>query len=251
MGFELYNLYKGKGGILRNSCLPVSLPNGMMVENGGDFMRDFPIFTTEYGVSSLVLKEIPYRQEAYIHIQDYQEGFFTEHLAECVSFCRMCGAERIFAKGDENLTQYPLYTSVYQMCGKARSEEEKLASLFPVTEATVSRWRDIYNKGMQNVDNAGTLESRDEKRIVDSGSAYFVHRSGDLLGIFWLEDNKLLAIAAAQKGAGETVMHTMMSLLEGESMTLEVASTNERAIRLYEKAGFLKTEELTRWYRVG
>ena len=104
---------------------------------------------------------------------------------------------------------------------------------------------------MQTVDNAGTLEARDEKRIVDSGSAYFVHRSGELLGIFWLEDNKLLAIVAAQKGAGEKVMHTMMSLREGQGMTLEVASTNERAIRLYEKAGFLKTAELSRWYRVG
>ena len=104
---------------------------------------------------------------------------------------------------------------------------------------------------MRGVDNASTLESRDEKRIVDTGSAYFVHRSGELLGIFWLEDNKLLAIAATQKGAGETVMHTMTSLLEGQSMTLEVASTNDRAIRLYEKAGFLKTAELSRWYCVG
>ena len=214
-------------------------------------MKDFPIFTTDFGISSLILREVPYRQEAYIHIQDVQPEDFSEHMRECVSFCRMVGAEKIFAKGHEKLSQYPLYTSVYRMCGKASSDEDKIASLFPVTEATVSRWRDIYNKGMQTVDNAGTLEARDEKRIVDSGSAYFVHRSGELLGIFWLEDNKLLAIVAAQKGAGETVMHTMMSLLEGQGMTLEVASTNERAIRLYEKAGFLKTAELSRWYRVG
>ena len=214
-------------------------------------MRDFPIFTTEYGVSSLVLKEISYRNEAYIHIRDCQEAYFAEHLAECVSFCRMCGAERIYAEGNDKLDQYPLYTAVLEMRGKARSEEEKLASLFPVTEATVAQWRNIYNKGMRTVDNAGTLESRDEKRILESGSAYFVHRSGELLGIFWLDGNKLLAIAAVQKGAGETVMHTMMSLREGEPMTLEVASTNTRAIRLYEKTGFLQTAELCRWYQVG
>ena len=214
-------------------------------------MRDFPIFTTEYGVSSLVLKEISYRNEAYIHIRDCQEAYFAEHLAECVCFCRMCGAERIYAEGNDKLDQYPLYTAVLEMSGKARSEEEKLASLFPVTEATVTQWRTVYNKGMRTVDNAGTLESRDEKRILESGSAYFVHRSGELLGIFWLDGNKLLAIAAVQKGAGETVMHTMMSLREGEPMTLEVASTNTRAIRLYEKTGFLQTAELCRWYQVG
>ena len=35
-------------------------------------MRDFPFFTTEYGVSSLSLKEVPYRQEAYIRIREVQ-----------------------------------------------------------------------------------------------------------------------------------------------------------------------------------
>ena len=213
-------------------------------------MRDFPIFTTEFGVSSLILKEIPYRGEAYIRIRDVSEGYFNEHLAECVSFCRMCGAERIFAEGNSLLEQYPLYTAVYLMKGTAQSEMDKMASLFPVTEETVSRWRNLYNEAMRTVDNAGTLETRDEKQILSSGGAYFVHDNGALLGIFWLEDRKLLAIAAVKKGAGERVMHTMMSLLEGEQITLEVASTNSKAIRLYENLGFLKTAELTRWHRV-
>ena len=52
-------------------------------------------------------------------------------------------------------------------------------------------------------------------------------------------------------GAGERVMHTLMSLVEGAGMTLEVASTNAKAIRLYEKLGFLRTAEKVRWYRVG
>lgn len=213
-------------------------------------MRDFPIFTTEYGVSSLILKEIPYKNVAYIRIRDVQAAFFAEHLAECVSFCRICGAERIFAEGSQQLAKYPLYTAVYQMRGTACPEKEKMANLFPVTEETVGQWRSIYNKEMRQVDNAGTLESRDEKQILESGSAYFVHREGQLLGIFWLEGNKLLAIATVQKGSGETVMHTMMSLLNEEQIILEVASTNERAIRLYEKMGFVKTDELSRWHRV-
>ena len=213
-------------------------------------MRDFPIFTTEYGVSSLILKEIPYRKEAYIRIRDVQESFFEEHLAECISFCRICGAERIFAEGSQKLEQYSLYTSVYEMRCTACPEEEKIASIFPVTEQTVGKWRNIYNEAMRRVDNAGTLESREEKRIQESGSAYFVHTHGNLLGIFWMDGNKLLAIAAVQKGAGETIMHTVMSLLEGEQIILDVASTNGKAIRLYEKLGFVRTAEVSRWYRV-
>ena len=214
-------------------------------------MRDFPIFTTEYGVSSLVLKEIPYKKAAYIRIRDVQPGFFREHLAECVGFCRMAGAEAIYAAGNEELTAYPLYTAVVEMRGDAWVDREKLRSLFPVTEQTVARWRQIYNERMAGVDNSGTLERREEKKILESGGAYFVHEDGHLLGIGWVEEETLLAVAATEPGAGELVMHSLMSLVEGASMTLEVASTNDRAIRLYERLGFLKTREVSRWHRVG
>ena len=213
-------------------------------------MQDFPFFSTEYGVSSLSLKEIPYRQEAYIRIRQVQEDGFREHLDECVRFCVMAGAERIYAADHEGLEQFPLHASVLEMRGQALVDREKLACLFPVTERTVSRWRGIYNARMEGVDTAGTLEAREEGRILESGGAYFVHRDGELLGIGWLDDCMLLAVAAVQQGAGETVMHTLMSLVEGASMTLEVSSTNVRAIRLYEKLGFVKTAERTKWYRV-
>jgi len=66
-----------------------------------------------------------------------------------------------------------------------------------------------------------------------------------------MKDTELLAVCSVKPGAGERVMHTLMSLVEGAGMTLEVASTNEKAIRLYEKLGFLRTAEKVRWYRVG
>ena len=56
-------------------------------------MKDFPCFATDDGVASLILKEIPYQQEAYIRFQDVQPGRFAPFLQECVSFCRMAGAE--------------------------------------------------------------------------------------------------------------------------------------------------------------
>lgn len=213
-------------------------------------MQDFPFFATETGVSSLTLKEIPYKGIAYIRIQDVQRENLGDHLSECIRFCRMVGAERIFATGQEALEQYPLYTTVLEMTATAWVDPEKLACLFPVTKETVSRWREIYNTRMADVDNAGTLEAREEGQILDSGGAYFVHEAGEALGIGWLDDCKLLAVAGVKPGAGERVMHTLMSLVEGDTMTLEVASTNARAIALYEKLGFLKTRELCRWYQV-
>lgn len=213
-------------------------------------MRDFPIFTTDYGVASLILKEIPYKKQAYIIIRDVQRDGIVPHLQECVSFCKMAGAEQIYAAGNDALGAYPLYTSVVEMRGQVNTPAEELAQLFPVTEQTLSRWREIYNEKMRNVDNAGTLEKRDEKRIMESGGAYFVHEDGKLLGIGWMEDHKLLAIAGTVPGAGERVLRTLLSVTDGDSVTLEVASTNLPAIRLYEKLGFVAVNEISRWYQV-
>ena len=213
-------------------------------------MKDIPIFTTDYGVASLIFKEIPYRETAYVRVQDVQPGMLEALLEECIGFCRMVGAEHIYATGHEGLEAYPLYTALWEMRADAWVDREKLEHLFPVTEATVSRWRGIMNERLRNVDNAATLTAFDEKKIVESGGAYFIHHDGELLGVGWMDDTKLLLLAGVKPGAGERVMHTLMSLVEEADMTIEVASTNERAIRLYERLGFMKIREVLCWYRV-
>lgn len=211
-------------------------------------MRDFPVFTTEFGVASLILKEIPYRAEAYIIIQDTLQP--EQLLRECISFCAMCGAEKIYARGHKTTEDYPLHCIVYTMRAQVRTDESKIENLWPVTEETVPRWRQLLNERMYSVDNAATLEKKDERKILDSGGAYFVHRNGLLLGAGWVEENELKLLASVQAGMGERVLHTLLSTLSGQEATLDVASTNHRAIRLYEKYGFLKTAERMRWYKV-
>lgn len=216
-------------------------------ERGWDTVKDFPVFPTEHGAASLILREIPYRGEAYIRIQSTQEPELL--LQECIAFCSACGAEKIYATGHMALESYPLHAAIYRMNGEIALKEEQIPSMFPVTEQTATKWREHYNRRMRNVDNAATLEQRDEAEIL-SGGAYFVHDRGELLGIGWLEGNQLRAIASLRPGAGESVLRAMQSLLPRQQLTLEVASTNTRAISLYERLGFLKTAELSRWYRV-
>ena len=211
-------------------------------------LKDFPLFDTEFGIASLVLKEIPYKGIAYIMLREVWEP--EKLLEECVSFCRICGAEVICATGHGSLEQYPLYATVLEMRGQADVDPGDLKSLFPVTEATVGRWREVYNEKMRPIHNAATMTALDEKRIVQSGGAYFVHENGELLGIGWLDDTELLGVAAVKPGAGRMVLNTLMSLVEGAQIRLEVASTNEKAIHLYEKMGFIKTGEISRWFRV-
>lgn len=212
-------------------------------------MRDFPFFDTEFGIASLFLKEIPYKNQAYIRIRQVQPGQLEDHLKECVSFCRMCGAEQIYAADHEGLQAWPHAFSLLEMRGTAWVDTERLKNLFPVTEETVGQWRQLHNERLRSVDGSATLTSKDEKQILESGGAYFVHEEGELLGLGWVAEGELKTVASVKKGEGEAVMHTLMSLMEGDQMTLEVASTNERAIQLYEKLGFIKTTIRTSWYR--
>ena len=211
-------------------------------------MKDFPVFTTEYGVASLILREIPYRKEAYIIIQSSEEP--EQLLEECVSFCRMVGAEKILARGHKWVERYPLHCAIVEMRGSILLDESKVRHLWPVTPENIGQWRSLLNEKMASVDNAGTLTRAGEKEILDLGGAYFVHDSGELLGAGWIVGDELMLVAAFQKGAGEQVVHTLLSAALQQSIRLQVASTNSRAIRLYERMGFVSTAELRRWYRV-
>lgn len=209
-------------------------------------MRDFPVFATENGIGSLVLKEIPYRAIAYIKIQDASrpEAF----LEECVDFCRMAGAEHIYATGHSVLERYPLHTAIWKMRCHRESLPQTDASLFPVTERTVDRWQEIYNQKMRSVPNSAYMTRQDMKQLLDRGDGYFVHKDGQLLGLGKASGDRIDAVISMQKGAGAEVLAALSHALTTEIVTLEVASTNEKAISLYTRLGFLKTEELSRWY---
>jgi len=212
-------------------------------------LKDIPMFDTDTGVSTLLLKEVPYKQISYIRVQSVQPGGLREHLKECVSFCRMCGAERVLAQGHEELDSWPLHSSVRTMRLQLVPMEPP-AMVFPVTEGTVRRWRELYNEKMAPVDNAATLTARDEQELLASGGACFVHDQGVLLGLGWVRREEILCVAAVQPGAGERVLRTLLTLIHGDTAVLDVASTNARAIRLYERMGFVTVGERTKWYQI-
>lgn len=211
-------------------------------------MKDFPVFTTEHGAASVILKEVPYRKTAYIRLQSSLNP--SALLSDCVDFARMAGAERILAAGNLLPSGFPEAVTVLEMSGVPVLDADKVENLFPVTASTVTRWRELYNERMRSVDNAATLETRDEADMLSSGGCYFVHRDGVLLGIGWLEDGTLKAVASHVPGAGYATLNTLFSICPGERITLQVASTNHRAIALYERFGFFSTRQVDVWYDV-
>lgn len=210
-------------------------------------MRDFPVFTTENGVASLILREIPYRQEAYIRIRDSLSP--QELLKECIGFCRAAGAEKIYASGDLCCQEYPIHTKILQLRGSC-PELKTDAKIFPVQEHTLSKWLDIYNDKMRDIDNASYMTKQQGMDLVKNGYAYFIHKDDVLIGIAAVKNSEILAVASCVPGGGSHILSSVCRGLGLEQPELEVASTNEKALALYEKNGFCVVAEKTVWHRV-
>ncbi len=204
------------------------------------------MFTTENGIATLILREIPTKQTAYIHLQSSQEP--EKLLEECVEFCLAAGAETLYATGDPALEKYPLFTTIIRMRGNTDNVGETDFCLFPVTEKTWQEFCRVYNEKMASVPTANTLRLLDRKKY--EKGAYFVHKEGLLQGIGIVRDNRILAIAACQKGAGRGVLAALCKALSGEEMELDVAENNLSAVNLYTRCGFLKSGEIARWYKI-
>lgn len=209
-------------------------------------MKDFPLFTTQNGVASLTLKEIPYTKTAYIKIQDTLEP--NKLLDECVGFCKMAGAEKIYGSNHPILEQYPFHTQIFQMTQLREGLPDTDAALFPVTEQSLGRFREIYNARMSCVPNFSYMSVLDSKKLLKQGNGYFVHRGDALLGIGIASGEKIDAVVSLVKGAGEDVVLALNHALSGNRAVLEVASVNQKAISLYERMGFMKSCEVSRWY---
>ena len=211
-------------------------------------MQNIPIFTTENGVASLTLKEIPYSKKAYISIQDTSDP--EDFLNECVDFCFAAGAQEFYATGDTFLEQFPLHTIIYEMKRENSGLPNTDACLFPVQEVTLERWREIYNSRMSEVSNSAYLTARDVQKYVRDGGAYFVHKNDQLLGIGVAKDDVVENVISVVPGAGQNVLLALMSALTGDTARLIVAKDNVKAIELYERLGFIKTREISRWYKI-
>lgn len=209
-------------------------------------MQDIPIFDTEFGVGSLALREVSYRQEAYITVGAVSDG--KRFLEEAAGFCTAVGAESVYATGHEAAERFPLYNTVLLLAADKESLEKTTACLFPVTEETASEWKRLYNEKFRKVPNAATITDKDIKDIM--GSCYFVLRDGVLLGIGKAEGDRIGAIAAFVPGAGKDVVLALAHSLPGDRVTIEVASANPKAYNLYERLGFIKVQERIKWYKI-
>ena len=211
-------------------------------------MKDIPVFATEYGIASLVLKEIPYQSAAYVTVRDSLEP--ERLLDECIGFCRACGADRIYATGHSELESRPLYTVMWQMQCSLEALPDTDAALWPVQENTLKQWQQIYNDKVRNLPNGAWMTDADARKMIEKGDGYFIHRGETLLGIGRASGDTIDWVASLQPGAGRDVVLALSHAITEETVLLTVASVNIKAVKLYENLGFLKNKELSRWFHI-
>lgn len=211
-------------------------------------MKDIPVFATEYGIASLVLKEIPYQSAAYVTVRDSLEP--ERLLEECIGFCRACGADRIYATGHSELESRPLYTAMWQMQCSLEALPDTDAALWPVQENTLKQWQQIYNDKVRNLPNGAWMTDADARKMIEKGDGYFIHREETLLGIGRASGDSIDWVASLQPGAGRDVLLALSHAITEETVLLTVASVNIKAVKLYENLGFLKNKELSRWFQI-
>lgn len=211
-------------------------------------MRDFPVFDTQFGVASLVLRDVPYWKRAYFKLLSTQEP--DKLLRECTDFCRTVGADQIYAAGNPILEKYPRYASLVKMRCYAADLPATDAVAVPVTELSLPQWKDIYNQKMAAVPNASYMDDTRGRELLNEASGYMIHKGDILIGIGKACDNTIHAVASVLPGAGQDVVCALAQKLQTEVIELLVATENKRALALYQRLGFTISEEVSRWYKI-
>lgn len=214
----------------------------------GVFVRDLPLFQTPYGIAGLVLREVPYQKTAYVHIQATDAP--KQLLEECIGFCRAVGAEQVYAKGHLYLQQFPLHTTIMKMTCPKHILSGTDAYLVPVIQDTLEQWRQIYLKKISSVPNAAWMSKKDAEEMLSRREGYFIYKDGRLLGIGQLKVNEIAWLASVEKGAGADVVCALAAQVAAEEINLCVSADNTKAMSLYQRLGFVVTEELSSWYKI-
>ena len=213
-------------------------------------MKDIPIFTGEHGVATLILREIPHQQRAYVMLRTVWR--LQPFLSECRAFCRMAGAESVYVTGQEDLSGLPFVHAMERWTCR-RADLPPLVEpvdLTPLDDSNRETFRTLYNRLFAQIPNAATCTPQEVERIQREERAALAVVEGQIAGLAQWTDGRLEAIGVEPefRGLGYRLALTVLHRMTTETVELQVSSANQRALALYQRLGFTKTETLSRWY---
>lgn len=220
-------------------------------------MNNIPVYLSQGGTATLILREIPYKQTAYIILRSFLPQMLPLMIQDCVSFCKGCGAERCLlssADPEVTLSLPQAYEILYMKAEKALLPPPKAPfDLVPLSPENESIYQRIYNQCFADVSHALTYEQEQLARIYREEQQAFValDPDGRPCGMGELHGNELAAVGLLPefRGQGKNLTLSLLQHCPGPELTLTVVSDNARAIRLYEDLGFTVTGTESVWYQ--
>lgn len=217
-------------------------------------MKDIPIFTTQTGTASLILREIPYQQTAYVLVRTLFHNDASDLLSECGAFCVQAGAERVLAAWPDHPLNLPVDHEMVELSRPKAGlpRPDPAVPLTPLTRDNAPTYQTIYNRLFHRISGAASCRSEDINRLLTTGTAFLALQDGIPAGIGEIEGSDLRAVGVLPeyRGLGRHLTLTLLHRLPGPELCLSAASTNERAMRLYNSLGFRPRRTLVRWYLV-
>jgi GNAT superfamily N-acetyltransferase len=218
-------------------------------------MKNIPVFLSQSGTATLILREIPFSGKAYVLLRTILPDCLSSLLQECGDFCRQCGAETIYVSSEAGKTPLPIshaYDILLLSVQKDGLPSGTPFPLVPMDENNDSIYLRLYNQCFQNVSHALSYDREQLRRIYRSGQQAFIALSedGTPCGMGELHGNELAAVGLLPeyRGRGYDLTLSLLSHCEGPEITLTVASDNAPALGLYDKLGFHVTGIESSWY---
>jgi len=217
-------------------------------------MKNIPIFTSSYGVATLILREIPWSGSAYVLVWSVWNGQTAALLEECRGFCRAVGAKAVFAAYEaEELPAGHAYDMITMTCPKsALPRPLQPVEPEPLTRENAAAYLEIYNRCFVEVPGAASYDAASLEPLYGQDLAWLVKRDGCWAGVAEISKQGLegIAVLPAYRGLGYELALAVLPMVPSVTLKLKVASTNRRAIRLYERLGFTPERVEKRWWRL-
>lgn len=207
------------------------------------------MFTCEYGMASLILREIPFRQEGYVLLR----AAFCDRAAllrACDRFCRAAGAERVYFRSEREEPNFERYAGLCERTVAKSTLPPTEAVAVPLCAEDGEQWAELYNRLFRTVPAARSCTSADLREILAERQGYFVLRDGERIGLGRLRANELAALAATKRGAGRDVLCALATQIDAPTVRLICAEENHPAMELYSRLNFTLDPPREFWYAI-
>lgn len=210
---------------------------------GRGVMKNIPLFTSEYGVATLILEEIPTKQAGFVLVRSTDN--LAGLLADGAKFCRMCGAEVVYGTGDFDFFDYQLAYELLEFSAEKHQlpKPDGKMKLVAVDDSNASPFLQKYDQIFAGQVGIGAPK-------LEEGIGYLVYEGEEWVGIGQIAPGRLEVIGSLKRGMGYDIAAALLAGISAEIITLQVCSLNETAIKLYEKLGFQQGNVMSQYYEI-